>query len=75
VLVTSAFHMPRAVGVFRKLGWQVIPYPVDYYTRGNVTFEFQSVGYRLAEVDYVVREWMALAAYHLMGRTSELFPR
>jgi Uncharacterized conserved protein len=32
VLVTSAFHMPRAVGVFRKNGWQVFPYPVDYTT-------------------------------------------
>lgn len=32
LLVTSAQHMPRAVGVFRKIGWALIPYPVDYQT-------------------------------------------
>ncbi|MEN3974414.1 YdcF family protein [Emcibacter sp. SYSU 3D8] len=75
VLVTSSFHMPRAVGVFRELGWQVIPYPVDYFTDGSVRWDLDNVGYRLGEFDYVVREWAALVAYHLMGRTPELFPR
>jgi len=32
ILITSAFHMPRAVGCFRKTGWETIPYPVDYGT-------------------------------------------
>ena len=30
ILVTSAFHMPRAVKVFRKQGIEVIPAPTDY---------------------------------------------
>ena len=30
IVITSAFHMPRAIGTFRKAGWQAIPYPVDY---------------------------------------------
>jgi uncharacterized SAM-binding protein YcdF (DUF218 family) len=30
LLVTSAAHMPRSVGVFREVGWQMIPYPVDF---------------------------------------------
>ena len=34
ILITSAFHMPRSVGVFRKGGWRVIPYPVDYRSTG-----------------------------------------
>src|SRR5262249_4377809 len=34
VLVTSAYHMPRAVGVFRKAGFAVEAFPVDYRTRG-----------------------------------------
>ena len=30
ILVTSAFHMPRAVKVFRKQGIEVIPAPTDF---------------------------------------------
>ena len=35
ILVTSASHMPRAVGAFRKAGWTVLPYPVDYRYLGE----------------------------------------
>src|SRR4029077_15074082 len=35
LLVTSAFHMPRAIGVFRKAGFAVEAYPVDWRTRGG----------------------------------------
>jgi uncharacterized SAM-binding protein YcdF (DUF218 family) len=35
VISDSAMHMPRAVGLFRKLGWNIIPYPVDYHTTGK----------------------------------------
>ena len=31
VLMTSAFHLPRAVALFETAGWNVIPYPVDYH--------------------------------------------
>jgi uncharacterized SAM-binding protein YcdF (DUF218 family) len=31
LLVTSAFHMPRAQGLFERVGCTVIPYPVDFY--------------------------------------------
>ena len=34
LLVTSAFHMPRSVGLFRKAGFNVEPYPVDWRTKG-----------------------------------------
>lgn len=32
LLLTSANHMPRSMGVFVKNGWDVTPYPVDYHT-------------------------------------------
>lgn len=35
LLVTSAAHMPRSVGIFRKVGWPVTPYPTDYRTFGD----------------------------------------
>lgn len=37
LLVTSAWHMPRAIGCFRQAGFAVIAYPVDYRTGGGVT--------------------------------------
>jgi hypothetical protein len=33
--VTSTYHVPRAIGVFRKVGFTVEPYPVDWRTRGT----------------------------------------
>lgn len=37
VLVTSAYHMPRAVAVFRAVGWpRIVPWPTDYRTNGKV---------------------------------------
>ena len=76
VLVTTAYHMPRSVGVFRKAGWtHLIPYPVDYetpgYISGDVSFYF---GDNLKRLDDAVRAWVALAAYYLQGRTDALVP-
>jgi len=74
VLITSAYHMPRAVGCFRAQGWRVIPYPVDYGTgpHGNPP-TFSLLG-GLDEVHWALREWLGLAFYALSGRTDRLFP-
>jgi uncharacterized SAM-binding protein YcdF (DUF218 family) len=76
LLVTSAYHMPRAVGVFRKVGFPVEPYPVDWRTRGydDLLRPFPTVGDGLRRADTAVREWVGLAVYWLTGRSSELFP-
>ena len=75
LLVTSAFHMPRAVGCFRRAGWTVLPYPVDYRTTGDDAF---GVGFDLAgglsALNDAVHEYVGLAAYYLMDRTDALFP-
>lgn len=72
LLVTSAFHMPRSVGIFRQRGWQVIPYPVDYYgTGGRYRPQF---AVNLRDLVTGVREWTGLLIYHLLGRTDALFP-
>jgi len=77
LLVTSAYHMPRAVGVFRKAGFPVEPYPVDWRTRGwdDVFRPFATMGDGLRRGDTAVREWVGLLAYWLTGRSSELFPK
>jgi uncharacterized SAM-binding protein YcdF (DUF218 family) len=76
LLVTSAYHMPRAIGIFRKAGFDVEPYPVDWRTRGieDVWRPFFTVGDGLRRTDTAVREWVGLAAYWLMGMSSAPFP-
>lgn len=76
VLITSGYHMPRSVGVFRKAGFAVIPYPVDLRTRsaGTTPRGFASLSDGLKRFDMVVREYIGLVGYWLTGKTSNLFP-
>ncbi|GLK69393.1 YdcF family protein [Hansschlegelia plantiphila] len=76
-LVTSAYHMPRAVGCFREQDFPVEAWPVDYRTRGarDVVRPFSSVGAGLQRVDVAVREWVGLVSYWLLGYVSVPLPR
>jgi len=76
LLVTSAYHLPRAIGAFRQAGFPVEAYPVDWRTRGapDVLRPFPTLGDGLRRTDTAVREWVGLLAYWLSGRSSELFP-
>lgn len=76
ILVTSAHHMPRAMGCFRRAGFEVEPWPVDYRTRGWqdlwTPFPSPSGGWR--RTDLAVREWIGLLVYWITGRSATLFP-
>ena len=76
VLVTSAFHMPRSVGLFRKAGFAVEPYPVDWRVGGrDDLMSLSSVAVEgLGRTDLAVREWMGLLAYRLTGKIDEVLP-
>jgi len=75
ILVTSAFHMPRAVGCFRGVRWTITPDPVDYRTTGRLSgFSNWSPADQLLLLNAAAKEWVGLAAYHLMGRTDAWFP-
>jgi uncharacterized SAM-binding protein YcdF (DUF218 family) len=74
LLITSAFHMPRAVGCFRHVGWTVTPYPVDYRTAPGVMGRDYFLGERLPLLEIAVKEWIGLVAYYLAGRTDAVFP-
>lgn len=76
LLVTSAYHMPRAIGAFRQAGFPVEAYPVDWRTRGaaDLLRPFQSLSDGLKRTDTAAREWVGLIAYRLTGRTAALFP-
>jgi uncharacterized SAM-binding protein YcdF (DUF218 family) len=76
LLITSGFHMPRSVGIFRKVGFPVEPCPVDWRTGGpshRLRFSSSFLG-GLFRTDVAAREWIGLFAYWLSGKSSELFP-
>jgi len=75
ILITSAFHIPRSVGVFRKANWEIFPYPVDYKTSGPYNYVWDPKGFE--EINYFYspfREWLGLLAYRVAGKTNQLFP-
>ena len=76
LLVTSAWHMPRSVGIFKHLGFDVIPYPVAYLTFGDARDFWlpASMFDKVLMLDNGVREWAGLLAYRLAGKTDALFP-
>ncbi len=76
LMVTSAGHMPRSVGCFRAIGFDVIPVPVDFRTRGrsDLLRPARSLAEGLLRLDLAFREWAGLLAYWLSGRSGALFP-
>ena len=76
LLVTSAFHMPRSVGLFRKAGFAVEPYPVDWRTgKGADILTFSPVAVEgLERTGIGIREWIGLAAYWVTGKIDDLLP-
>jgi uncharacterized SAM-binding protein YcdF (DUF218 family) len=69
LLVTSAFHMPRALRSFSAAGWgDITPYPVDYRTG----FFGDGVGWNLSgnldALQTAIREAVGSAAYWALGR-------
>lgn len=76
ILVTSAFHMPRAIGVFRRVGWEMIPYPVDYIIRNKLSVPSPlDFGAGLGGMSAAGHEWLGLIAYWLTGKNSAAFPK
>ena len=71
VLITSAFHMPRSIGVFCKAGWRVIPYSVDHRILPDKRFKFDGNPNDLA---LGIKEWIGLLAYYATGKTADLIP-
>jgi uncharacterized SAM-binding protein YcdF (DUF218 family) len=69
-------HMPRAVGAFRRAGFPVEAYPVDWRTRGleDLARPFRIASDGLKRTDTAVHEWVGLLVYWLTGRSSELLP-
>ncbi len=76
LLVTSAWHMPRSMGIFRKVGFKVTPYSVDYRTIGDGRDLLlpRLAPQELMMLGDAIHEWIGLVAYRLAGKTDAWFP-
>ncbi|KQU89943.1 hypothetical protein ASD99_16180 [Mesorhizobium sp. Root695] len=76
LLVTSAFHMPRAKALFDKAGFATVPWPVDYRTSGRegIGLFRDNPADSLQATTTAIREWIGLIAYWLSGRIDQPFP-
>lgn len=76
LLVTSAFHMPRSMGLFRAAGFPVVPWPTDYRTSGpeGLSLFADNTDDALSNAKGAIREWIGLLAYWLAGRIDSPLP-
>jgi uncharacterized SAM-binding protein YcdF (DUF218 family) len=76
ILITSAFHMPRSVGLFRAQGWRVVPYPVDFQTRAGPDNAVSSVDFahNIDQLSVALKEWIGMFANRLLGHSKCFFP-
>jgi len=75
ILITTSWHMPRSVGIFCKINWPVIPYPVDHQTNKDHLFRVNfDLANNLNTLKIAIKEWLGLFAYYLSGKTSAFMP-
>ena len=72
ILITSAFHMPRAKALFEAQGFEILARPVDFKTSGFEgswrVFGRPSTG--LKRIDLAAKEWAGLGVAWLLGDIS-----
>ena len=75
ILITSAWHMPRAVGVFCKAGWNIIPVAVDHITLPNYEYHINiDFATHIKELNIAIKEWIGIVAYTLTNKINNATP-
>jgi uncharacterized SAM-binding protein YcdF (DUF218 family) len=76
ILVAQAISLPRAIGAFRAVGWDMIPFPAGYLTAGLPTgLSAPDLAGGLTIASVAVHEWVGLLVYRFLGYSQEIFPR
>ncbi|MBS0185405.1 MAG: YdcF family protein [Proteobacteria bacterium] len=76
ILVTSAFHMPKAVGLFQGAGWNIIPYPVNYQTTGTYGLKQKGIGRdNIHAFTTAFTQNISLLYHYLKGNIKEFYPK
>lgn len=65
LLVTSAWHMPRAMAEFAAVGCHVTPYPVDFMTGDTTPLSEYTLAYSLLRWQTALHEWLGMRVYAL----------
>jgi len=66
ILITSAYHLPRSVYIFRKMGLDPIPVPADFKAEENYNIlDFFPDPRNLKKCDLAFHEYFGLLYYHL----------
>ena len=68
LLLTTAAHMPRSLAAFRKAGWNITPYSVDYRTAQDIDWTGFSLARGAEKWHYALHETIGFWAYQLTGR-------
>lgn len=75
ILITSAYHLPRAMNVAQQQGWPIIAYPVDYRTDGQYRY---GLNWHIRQNFYfthlAIHEWAGNAIYYLTGKSASILP-
>ena len=75
VLVATAAHIPRSIGIARHLGWTMIADPTSYQSAPDGGLIPQADLLRkLQNIQTALHEWEGLMGYWLEGHTDTLFP-
>jgi len=74
LIITSSFHMKRALNIAEKLNWKFIPYPVDFRT-SNTFNERPSINFlrNINAFDIAMHEIVGIFAYYILGRSNKIF--
>lgn len=73
IIITSAFHMPRAIGAFCRRQWPVYAYAVDHRSNPDPFWRLQFAPlHNLQHLELALREWLGLIAYRVTGRSDRL---
>jgi len=69
LLLTSAYHMPRSMASFKKVGWNVTPYPVDFQSGEATPWLQYSIAQGARKWKLALHETFGLWAYQLSGKS------
>lgn len=75
LVITNARTIPRAVGVFRNLDWNVVPIPADHTVVPGENWQPElNLVAAFMQINEGLHEWLGMIAYYFSGKSKELFP-